>query len=199
MFQFLESICFEREGYPLLGYHQQRVDRAFQYAYPGRKAPLLQDIVPKAFPDKRKYKIRVLYNETEQQVEVIPYKKRPITSVKLVSSNIEYAHKYADRSELASLFNQRGSADEVLIVKKGFLTDSSYTNIALLKDRIWHTPSTPILVGVRRTALIDSGKLEPNLIRPEDLQQFEQLSLFNAMIDLGELVLPMDRIQTGLK
>ena len=194
MSRFLESICFDGKRFPLLEFHQKRVDRVFQEFY-GHTSLRLKDILPSEISEPSIHKVRVLYNDTQHKVEVHPYIRRNSHSLQIVSSDtIEYGQKYADRSELEQLFEQRKIADDILIVKNGLLTDTSYANIALLKNNTWYTPDQPLLPGVRRAKLMQEKQVMPATIRMEDLDQFEQLSLFNAMIDLGEVCIPIEKI-----
>ena len=60
------------------------------------------------------------------------YCMRAISSLRLVTcDDIDYAYKSADRSRLGL----RGNADEIIIVRNGLLTDTSYSNIALQQTR----------------------------------------------------------------
>lgn len=195
MSQFLESICFDGSGFPLLEYHQHRVDRVFREVYGHESTLKLGEILPMEISGSSIRKLRVLYSNTQHQIEVQPYIKRKVDTLQVIASDtIEYGHKYADRTALGQLFEQRNTADDILIVKKGLLTDSSYANIALLKNNAWYTPERPLLQGVRRAKLMKEGQLIPTPIYVNDVNQFEQLSLFNAMIDLGEVTVPIENI-----
>lgn len=195
MYQFLESICYDGNDFPLLNYHQARVDRVFKEVYNNNQSLRLKEILPELLTEGVTYKIRILYNVRDHQVEVVPYLRKPIANLQLIiADHIDYDYKYADRKGLEKLFNQRRNADDVLIVKDDRLTDTSYANIALFKNNHWHTPAKPLLNGVRRAKLIEDGKIKPAVIRLGELHQFEQLSLFNAMIGLGEVVVAMDQI-----
>lgn len=194
MLRFLESICYDGKDFPLLRYHQERVNRVFKDFYTSDLPLQLSDILPEAIAGSGVHKVRVLYNDRDHKVEAIPYDIRPISSLQVVHSAIEYRYKYTDRSELDKLFQARKNADDVLIVRNGLLTDTSYANIALLKGNLWYTPEKPLLPGTRRAKLIKEDQIIPAIIHPEDMQQYEQLSLFNAMIDLGEVRIPIGNI-----
>lgn len=195
MYQFLESICYDGSDFPLLNYHQDRVDRVFKEIYNDNRSLQLKEILPERLTEGVTFKIRILYNARDHQVEVVPYLRKPIANLQLIiADHINYEYKYADRKGLEKLFKQRRNTDDVLIVRDDLLTDTSYANIALFKNNHWYTPATPLLHGVRRAKLIEDCKIKPAVIRLEDLHQFEQLSLFNAMIDLGEVVVAMDQV-----
>lgn len=195
MFRLLESICYDGKGYPLLDYHQLRINKAFKEIFNSEQPLKLQEILPDHIDGTGLLKVRVLYNQTQHHIESSLYVKKSLSSLRLVfADSIDYDHKYANRSQLEMLFEQRDTADDVLIIKNGQLTDTSYANIALLKDEVWYTPLKPLLPGVRRAKLLAEGKLEATSLGPEDLHQFEQVSLFNAMIDLGEITIRIENI-----
>ncbi len=142
--------------------------------------------VPKAY-QTGVWKFRLLYASNDFQVEVERYQPRPISSLKLIlADHLDYAVKYADRQEIKELFEKREEADDVLIVKNGLLTDTSYANIALYDGESWYTPAQPLLKGTRRANLIAAGKILPRYIRVHDLQDYARIRLFNAMLDFEE-------------
>ena len=88
------------------------------------------------------------------------------------------------------MFAQRGSCDDILIVRRHLLTDTSIANIALFDGKHWHTPQSPLLKGTKRAELLDKGILSERKIHVEDIPSYSTVRLFNAMIDWGELELP---------
>ena len=101
--------------------------------------------------------------------------------------NIDYTYKSTDREALNRLFACRGERDDILIVRRGLLTDTSIANIALFDGKDWFTPKLPLLRGTCRTALIDNGIIKEKDIRPEELSSYSFVRLFNAMIKWGAL------------
>ena len=169
--------------------HENRIQRS-------RVALISKDIAPIPL---RKYieipidlrqglvKCRIVYKEDIQEVSYTPYLPNIIESLKLVESNlIDYQYKYLDRTHIKELYAQRGNCDDIIMVKDRMLTDSSYGNIALLKDGVWYTPSTCLLNGTRRQQLIDQGKILEADIPVVDIDQYEKICLFNAMIGLNK-------------
>ncbi|MEO0339546.1 MAG: aminotransferase class IV, partial [Bacteroidota bacterium] len=73
-------------------------------------------------------------------------------------------------------------------IKDGWVTDSYYANLAFLKEDKWFTPEYPLLHGTKRAFLIDQKKIVPSKIRVEDIPQFSQAALINALIDLEDEV-----------
>jgi 4-amino-4-deoxychorismate lyase len=100
----------------------------------------------------------------------------------VVNDEIEYRHKFADRSEIHKLFEKRGNADDILIVKYGQITDTSYANIILFDGKNWLTPSKPMLQGTQRAKLLAEMKIIPASITPVNLPRFSKARLINAMI-----------------
>lgn len=90
------------------------------------------------------------------------------------------------------MFARRGAYDDILIVRRHLLTDTSIANIALFDGSHWHTPQHPLLKGTKRAELLDKGILTEKDIRMEELPAYSTVRLFNAMIDWGEVELPAD-------
>lgn len=134
-------------------------------------------------------KCRVLYSDTVESITFEPYRFRPINNLALVyDNNIDYTYKSEDRSRLQSLISQKGNCDEILIVKNGYITDTSYSNIVLENSKGLFTPSTPLLAGIKRQLLIDEGTIIERNIRVDDLHRYLRAYLINAMIDLDDNV-----------
>lgn len=192
MSRFIETICFENGQYPLLSLHQQRVNKAFACHFPGEKPHVLSEVLPQ-LDFSGKYKVRMEYDHKSMDIEWSGHHKREIRSIKLIPhDSIDYAHKYADRSELKALYDQRGEADEVLIIKQGCVTDAFYYNPVFRDGERWYCPDTYLLNGVRRQLLIMSGKVEIMKIAESDIFHFNKISLVNALNDLGDIVLTID-------
>ncbi len=139
------------------------------------------------------YKCRVIYAKNVLHAEFHHYIPRPVRRLKLVVDDaIDYAWKFEDRSALNHLFAQKGDCDDVLIVKNGLLSDSSYSNLAFYDGSSWHTPETPLLRGVQRERLLRDGLLHTASIRVEDLKAFSKIALINAMLELGDCVVDME-------
>lgn len=133
-------------------------------------------------------KARILYAEKILRVDWDFYSRKVIKSLTIVEDNeIDYSHKYSDRSRLNGLFAQRKDFDDIIIVKKGMITDSSYCNLAFFDGRRWVTPSSPLLKGTKRQQLIGEGVLFEEELRVGDLKRFGKCSLINALNELGEM------------
>jgi len=120
-----------------------------------------------------------------------------VHSLRLVrDDNIDYRFKYADRRRLQVLFARRGDCDDVLIVKRGLLTDTSYCNIAVYDGLQWWTPDAPLLPGTARQRLLDKGLIREKRIRVEDLPLFKRIRLINAMLPWEGKGLVVERLES---
>ena len=73
-------------------------------------------------------------------------------------------------------------ADEIIIEKDGYLTDTTIANIAFYDGTKWLTPLNPLLKGTTMTRLLDEGLLHPKKIKKEELTNYTYVALMNAMI-----------------
>jgi len=133
------------------------------------------------------FKCRVLYSSKIEFIEIVKYKKREVSSLKLVFSDIEYSHKFKNRDTLNKLLERRGDCDEIMIVKNQMITDSSYSNLAFFDGNKWVTPIMPLLKGTKRQKLIDERMLVEKNIFVSEIKNYEKVSLINAMNELGEI------------
>lgn len=192
--RFIETLCFENGHYPLLDLHQQRLEHAFEAYFPGATPHDLSRVLPKLeFQDR--HKVRLVYDAEMTDVEFSAYHRRPLQSIRLVTDDsIDYAHKYENRASLEKLFAQRGTADEILIIKNGLVTDSFYANPAFWDGQSWVVPKSCLLNGVRRQHLLRSGRVREVKIGVRDIPSFQKICLINALMDLGESEAPIRAI-----
>lgn len=198
MFRLIESIRLQNGNFHRLNYHQQRMDRSVE-ELTGQKnlIRLSEELENYNPPEMGLYKCRVVYGQTIGAVEFIPYEVKPVNRLKVVyDQEVDYAHKYLDRSRLDMLFHQRQGCDDILIVKNGWVTDSSYSNIVFSDGENWITPSTPLLKGTMRQFLLDTAEIIAAPVRVDDIRAFKSFRLINAMlgfdgpeIDVSEIVL----------
>lgn len=176
----LETIKIEDGEIYNLSYHQQRCTKSRQILFNSLDVLDLSSFIDA--PKTGLYRCRILYGEILHSIEYIPYTPKEIQSVKIVSSDIEYSLKYANRDALNALLESNKDVDEVIIEKEGFLTDTTISNIAFFDGEQWVTPVKPLLEGTMRAKLINEGFLQPREIKKEDLQNYSKVALMNAMI-----------------
>ncbi|MCK9450839.1 MAG: aminotransferase class IV [Bacteroidales bacterium] len=184
-FPLLESIFLKDGQFRHLGLHQQRID------YSRKQALNLEDnlnlesfLSQHEIPQQGIFKCRILYGKQFAYPELIAYNYKPINSLKIVEADaLNYALKYSNREAINEIYKKRESCDDVLFVKQGFITDSSYCNIAFRAGSHWFTPDKPLLKGVQRQFLLNQGIIHEQEIRLSDLARYSSFKLFNAMID----------------
>ena len=195
MKQFVETIKIKDGKVLNLLCHQERMNRTIAHFFPTNEYPLLSSILHPT-PDMTFHKARVVYGEHGiEDIQYSPYAMRAIHSLKLIiDDTIDYTYKSTDRSALNRLVAQKGECDDILIVKDGLLTDTSFTNIALWDGSHWLTPRTPLLKGTKRALLLNKGTIREVDLTIDDLCRCKRISLINAMIDLGEIELESSAI-----
>jgi 4-amino-4-deoxychorismate lyase len=135
----------------------------------------------------QKVKCRITYSFQIEDIAYEPYINKSIKSLRLVwEDEIGYSHKYKNRDSLNRLLGMRGVCDEILVVKNGMITDTSFSNIVFLKGGTWYTPEYPLLPGTRREDYLRKKQIFPQVIKPENLAQYEEARLINSMRSLED-------------
>lgn len=141
------------------------------------------------FPKSGLYKARIVYGGTVESVEFSPYSFRKISSARIVESEFfDYRHKALDRSRFDALLSQRAGCDEIVISVGGMVCDSSYSNLVFEKGGEFFTPSSFLLNGTKRRALLESGAVREIPICASQVKDFDRMYFVNAMIDLDDAV-----------
>lgn len=184
----LETIKVQNNTLLNIEYHNNRFNRSRFDLFGIQDQILLEQFIeiPNDL-DNAVYKCRVIYSEEIHKIEFESYIPGIITSLKLVECNdIDYKHKYFDRTIINELYKLKGNCDDILIIKNGLVTDTSYANIIFWDGKNWITPSTPLLAGTQRNRLIEEKQIIGKEIKAIDIQYFEKARIINAMIDLKE-------------
>ncbi len=179
MCQLFETIRVENGVVQNLVYHQQRVNRLASHT-------LIDYIIRLDLPRVGTHRLRIDYTPTHiVQHTITPYVPRLINSLRLVvvDDNFQYAHKWNDRSALNRALAQKNDADEILIVRHGLITDTSFSNVLFLDGTRWVTPAEPLLAGTCRARLLNQQRIQTQIIRVQDLERFSHFMIINAMRD----------------
>lgn len=191
MYPLIESIKLKDGEFFRLPYHQERIDRGLAQCCVDRSSLDLQSLLEKSdYPRHGLYKCRLLFGDAGEQLEFQAYQMRDIKTLGLMNvdwPSIDY--KSTDRQHYDAAFASRGAADDVLFVRNGMLTDTSYANIAVFDGQKWKTPRMPLLFGTQRAFLLEKGFVTEADIPVEFLNESPRIRLFNAMIEFGELEL----------
>ena len=195
MCRFIETIRICNGEACNLSYHDRRLNATRTHFWPASRPMQLADYLQSPAVSGI-VKARVVYGKNGiEETDYTPYLLRRIQSLALVRCDTaDYTYKSARRETLNRLFSERGTCDDILIVKHGLLTDTSIANIALFDGTHWYTPRQPLLKGTKRAFLLDEGILMEKELRCEDLPAFSTIRLFNAMIEWGETELPVQNI-----
>jgi len=188
MFPLFETIRIENGMVQNLKWHHLRLEHTFQAIY-STKCPFnLESIItPNEFCNGL-VKLRFLYNKTDSICDFSHYDSKKIETLKLVNDDsLFYDFKFTNRNKFISLYKLKQNKDDILIVKKGFITDTSIANIAFFNGTNWISPKFPILKGTSRERLIHENKIQIANIKPQKLKYFLSFKIFNAMIDFDEL------------
>lgn len=195
----IESIKLKDGKFYKLNLHQARVNKAFKDLFPTTKPFDLESTLKlEDIPQKGTFKCRIVFDEKIHSTEYIPYSMRTIKSLKLVNAAIEsHYYKLENRTLINEAVSKKGECDDIIIVRDGKLSDSSYSNIALWDGHCWFTPEQPLIYGVQRTYLLQKKMIFEKEIKQIDLVNYHKIRLFNAMIEFGEIELDISALKIG--
>lgn len=184
MCQLFETIRVEHGVAHFVDYHQQRVDRSVGLIGYKARVDLRSYIATLDLPISGCHKLRITYTGSGIVCHSLtPYQIRRVDSLRLVASNsICYDYKLEDRVAIEQLMAQREGCDDILIVRRGVITDCSFANVALFDGVEWVTPSVPLLRGTCRERLVEQGVLRPRVVTAKTLESYRSVVLINAMI-----------------
>ena len=185
MSRLIETIRLEDGTFGNLTYHQHRMDNAFGQLYSrSNEINLERLLVEDACPSKGLFKCRVVYDLYSHVIQYESYTIRPVISLMRVEQNeIVYDFKYEDRLQLNQAFYQKATCDDVLIIKEGLVTDTSYANIVFKKkDGDWITPNSCLLKGTMRQFLLDINRIKEEIVLSSDVSKFVSYKLINSML-----------------
>lgn len=168
-----------------LFYHEQRMIRSLEMLCGVEEDVILDQFLQElTTPQQGVFKCRIVYDDQTKEVEFTPYTIRSVKKLKIVENDrINYEFKYVDRKQIDKLFEEREACDDILIVRKGEVTDASYANIVFRRGNDWVTPWSPLLKGTMRQKLIEENKIIPEKILLEDIPTFKSFKLINAMLE----------------
>lgn len=182
-----ESIKVEKRKFLNISFHNERFNRARRKLLSISEEQNLESLVviPEELSDEI-YKCRIFYDYKIDKVEFLKYERRNVLSLKTVKcDDIFYEYKYADRSKIDELKAKYAPLPEedIIIIKNGLITDTSYSNIALFDGSKWFTPKEPLLLGTQREKLLREGKILERQIKLTDLEDYTEFKMINAMME----------------
>lgn len=185
MYPLFETVCI-KNGTILNGtYHESRFMHSYQHHF--HNAPdfsIFDTVHLTELHPKKTYKLKIMYGKQDAVWTVSEYHNTIPTTLKVVmDDHIAYGLKFLDRASLESLFDQRASFDDVLIIKNNLVTDASYANILFKKGTEISTPKTPLLRGTCRARSIVEHTIVEKDIPVLEIPRFTHFQLINAMND----------------
>jgi 4-amino-4-deoxychorismate lyase len=135
------------------------------------------------------FKCRVIYNKMIKKIEWTEYVRKKVDKLKIVEDNsIAYSYKFLERKQFEELSKRNTSLgnEEILIVKNGLITDTSYTNVVLFNGKEWCTPANPLLKGTQRQKRLSEKRILEKEIALKDLKNYTEIKLINAMMEFDD-------------
>jgi 4-amino-4-deoxychorismate lyase len=197
MSRLIESIRLLDGIFNNPSYHQARMDASIHALFNRQNSIDLKQYLETAhYPKAGLFKCRILYDDTAiYSTEFISYAPRRVNSLKIIESNtIDYAYKYEARTSIDELFALRDNCEDIIIVKNGLVTDSSYSNLIFFDGKHWITPARPLLKGTMRQSLLEAGVIQEGIITRKEIYTFQRCRLINAMVGFNGPELSVSQI-----
>ncbi len=169
--------------------HNARMNRTRRDFFGIRALLRVEDLInPEELPPQQVIRCTIRYGPNGiEEIRHTPYEKRKINNLGIVHDNeIDYSYKFADREPLVKLKNRRDDCDEIIIVKNGMVSDTSFSNLIFFDGVEYLTPANPLLNGTKRTQLLQEGLIREECITVEDLHTFRHAGMINAMLEMDD-------------
>jgi 4-amino-4-deoxychorismate lyase len=189
MFQFFESIKMLNGQMYLLDLHSARLNKTRKLFFENIKdIDLANELTIPCEMKLGLFKVKVVYAKYLESVRMDEYTIKSHHKVKLLEKpGLEYHHKFLERKFLEGDLQNLSEMDDIIFLKNGILTDATYSNVALFDGKNWITPKDCLLEGVKRKALLVSGKIIEKRIGEVDLPDFQKIAFINAMRDFEKI------------
>lgn len=206
MYQLFETIKIENKQVQNLDLHQKRMEVSLKALFNIKFKQLLintksimikntnssiyinelkdfNDLFSNLQLNDKIFKCKIIYSNRIDEITIEEYFPRKIEKFRLVTDNyIDYSHKYLDREQLNFLFDQKEEADEIIIVKKNKILDTSIANLVFFDGKSWITPASPLLRGTKRELLLRNKTMTEAEIYENDLKSFSRFIQINSML-----------------
>ena len=188
-FPLFETIAIVNGEIQQLAWHQKRYETSLAKFY-GKNVAKVHDLARiiqiSTALEQTQYspiiRCRVDYNQQTYQVQYFAYQRKTYRTFQpVICDEIEYGLKYADRTDLNQLLQQKGDCDEIMIIKQGKVTDCSIGNLVFRQGEQWFTSDTPLLAGTQRAKLLAENTIQQCTILLEDVADFDEIRLINAL------------------
>lgn len=192
---FLETICILNGEVQNIEAHKKRMhETAAYFRFIAPKLPEFETLLTDGLREA-KVKCRVCYHNDIISIEFERYFARSIKSLKLINMFPDYSFKFSNRKAMNDLLKYRNGCDEILMVRDGLITDTSYSNVVFRKDNKFFTPNFPLLNGTKRQKLLENKVIKEAEISVDTIKQYERVWLINALLDIeDDISLPIEQI-----
>lgn len=192
---FLETICILNGKIQNINSHKKRMQETASYFnFTAPELPDIEALLTDGMHES-KVKCRVCYHNDITSIEFERYVPKDIKSLRLINMFPDYSFKFSNRKAIDDLLKFRDGCDDVLIVRNGLITDTSYSNVVLRKGNMYFTPNFPLLNGTKRRKLLEQKVIEEVEINVDNIRQYDRVWLINALLDIEDNVsLPTDQI-----
>ena len=189
MSQFFESIKLLDGKLQMFDLHNQRLNTTRNVFFENcKQIELSKEISIPCDYKEGLVKVRIEYDRYLNRIDFLPYEIKNHNLVKfLINEDITYEHKDTNRNALDAFLKSNLKFDDVIFVKNGFLTDASYSNLALFKNDVWFTPTNCLFKGIKRGSLLSKSKLQEEEVMLKDLHKYEKIAFINAMRDFEKI------------
>lgn len=185
MKRFIESIRIVNTKPVNISLHNERVSKTALHHYgTDLNLPIDKILNENDISVNTLYKLRIVYSNKLESYSIEPYLQKELRVLRAVTNdNIEYSFKYEDRAALDALYSKRGDCDDVLIIRRGIVTDTSYGNVLYSDGEKLYTPANPLLKGTKREQLLRDGKIIERDLPADRIRDFLQWYVINSMLD----------------
>ncbi|WP_456470789.1 aminotransferase class IV [Caminibacter sp.] len=184
--EFIETLLIKNAQIQNFKYHLSRVQKSYNYFKWKFNLKEWEELRKKHW-EKETSRLRITYSAYGiKLIETFPLKKREFKKFKIVKINFDYSFKYKNRKHFEKIHNQYRGYDEFILVKNGFITDTTISNLAFFTGKEWVTPKYPLLKGTKREELLKKGFLKEEIIKLSDLRFFKKFAMINAILDFEE-------------
>ncbi len=192
-FRLLESLLFDSaKQLWLLDEHLTRLQNSAGYFdYPLDVATLRTDLDALANSLNKPAKIRILLARSGQvAIEAHTLVPKPeIVQLGLAANPIQSRnpflyHKTTIREMYTQAVTDAPNCDDILLWnERGEVTETTTANIVFLLNDKWLTPpvSSGLLAGTYREHLLQSGKLQEEVITLDELDNFDEIGVINSV------------------
>lgn len=183
---FFESIKLKDGKLELLEFHESRMKLTREKHCGILQDFILSEIIKYGYEyNKGLFKVRVDYDIDISNYTITPYEIKTHQKIILLENpDLQYIYKYNNRKNLN--FNH-ALADDCIYTKNGFLTDASYSNLALYDGNEWFTPKNCLFEGIKRAYLLNEKLIHKVDIHKSELKQFKKIAFINAMRDFEKI------------